>query len=100
MIKEKEDKATTIEVIGIEEPKEAIDMVINISQGNMLRILTSHLSSSLLERIQQSTAKDGPIDWNKDSWSFPQIEASERMGKASNTCLVTSELLLENSSQV
>ena len=30
-IKEREDKATTVEVIGTEEPKEAIDLVINIS---------------------------------------------------------------------
>ena len=50
-IKERKDEATTVEIISMKEPKEALDIVTSISQGNMLHLLTSHLAKTMLEQI-------------------------------------------------
>ena len=43
-IKETQDDSTTIEVIGLREPKESREILTSIASGNMLRLLTGHLA--------------------------------------------------------
>ena len=48
----------------------------SLTSGSLIKILTNHLASSLLEKIQ-AAVKDEEGKWIKEKWVFPQVHSGE-----------------------